>query len=134
MRASILTVLLGIATLAGCAFPGVYKLNVQQGNIVTDDMLAQLETGMTQRQVEYVMGTPVVKTPYQQQRWDYLYSLEQNDEVTKRYHIRVYFDEQGIYTHYEGQLPVDPLKEKKQQLPAEEEQEKPVKAEGLLAS
>ena len=56
MRASILTVLLGIATLAGCAFPGVYKLNVQQGNIVTDDMLAQLETGMNQRQVEYVMG------------------------------------------------------------------------------
>ena len=45
MRISILTLLLGFATLSGCVFPGVYKLNVQQGNIVTADMrhMAEVE-------------------------------------------------------------------------------------------
>lgn len=123
MRASILTVLLGFATLAGCAFPGVYKLNVQQGNIVTHDMIEQLEPGMTQRQVEYVMGTPVVQNPYEQQRWDYIYTLEQRDVITKRYHIKVFFDEQGNYIRYEGELPADESLDKSQldDLPAQEE-------------
>jgi len=124
MRLPILTVLLGIATLAGCAFPGVYKLNVQQGNIVTEDMLAQLEPGMSPRQVEYVMGTPVIQNPYQtdsEQRLDYIYTLEQRDKITKRYHIRVFFDASGNYSHYSGELPVDARKEKQQDLPAEAE-------------
>lgn len=123
MRASILTVLLGIATLSGCAFPGVYKLNVQQGNIVTQDMVDQLEAGMTQRQVEYIMGTPVVQNPYEQHRWDYIYTLEQRDTITKRYHIKVFFNEQGQYSRYEGELPTDSKLDKSQlnDLPAREE-------------
>lgn len=123
MRASILTVLLGFATLTGCAFPGVYKLNVQQGNIVTHDMIEQLEPGMTQRQVEYVMGTPIVQNPYEQQRWDYIYTLEQRDVITKRYHIKVFFDDQGNYNRYEGELPKDESLDKSQvdDLPAQEE-------------
>ena len=60
MRALILTGLLGFATLSGCTFPGVYKLNVQQGNIVTQDMLDQLEPGMTERQVIYLMGLSLI--------------------------------------------------------------------------
>jgi len=131
MRLPILTVLLGIATLAGCAFPGVYKLNVQQGNIVTHDMLEQPEAGMNQRQVEYVMGTPVIQNPYQQQRWDYIYTLEQRDKITKRYHIKVFFDDQGNYSHYEGELPADEAAEKSQldDLPAQEEKPNLLKTE-----
>src|SRR5690554_4836568 len=64
--ALILTILLGFATLSGCVFPGVYKLNVQQGNIVTQDMLDKLKPGMTPRQVIYVMGNPVLRNPYEQ--------------------------------------------------------------------
>lgn len=131
MRLLILTILIGFATLSGCAFPGVYKLNVQQGNIVTQDMLDQLEPGMTERQVKYVMGTPVIQTPLPQasniqagrkpQRWDYIYTLEQRDKVTKQYHIRVFFDINGQYSHYRGELPADSRKEKSQDLPAEAE-------------
>ena len=104
-RATILTILLGIATLGGCVFPGVHKLNVQQGNIVTADMLEQLKPGMTQRQVEFVMGTPVMRNPFESRRWDYLYTLEQRDVVTKEYRIQVFFDAEGRYTHYTGTLP-----------------------------
>ena len=106
-RASILTVLLGFATLTGCSFPGVYKLNVQQGNIVTADMLSQLKPGMTQRQVRYVMGNPVIQTPFDSNRWDYIYTLEKRDEIVEQYHISVFFDAAGNYSHYTGSLPAD---------------------------
>ena len=121
-RATILIVSLGFATLYGCVFPGVYKLNVQQGNIVTADMLAQLEPGMNQRQVTYIMGKPVLKNPFSQQRWDYIYTLEKRDEIVKNYKISLFFNDAGQYVRYEGKLPNDEFSEENQlkTLPKEE--------------
>lgn len=120
-----LTVLLGFASLSACVFPGVYKLNVQQGNIVTQDMLDKLKPGMTERQVIYVMGNPVLRNPYAQQRWDYLYTLEERDKVTKSYRISVFFNEQGLYTHYTGELPSKEVHEEDQLKTLPKEQESP---------
>ena len=122
MRLIILTFLLGIATLSGCAFPGVYKLNIQQGNIVTQEMLDQLEAGMTERQVIYIMGNPVVQSPYKTDKWEYIYTLERRDVVTKRYKITLYFDDQQLYSHYDGELP-DQEQEKSSKKPIETEDE-----------
>lgn len=124
-RASILTIILGFATLTGCVFPGVYKLNVQQGNIVTADMLAKLEPGMNQRQVAYIMGNPVLRNPFSQNRWDYIYTLEKRDEIVKSYKISVFFDGGGNYTHYDGSLPDAEFSEENQ-LKSVPEDEKPV--------
>jgi outer membrane protein assembly factor BamE len=104
-RATILTFLLGFASLTGCVFPGVYKLDVQQGNILSAETLSLLKSGMTESQVEFLLGTPVLKNPLVEKRWDYLYVLEQDDKVTHQYMVRVYFDEQGLYSHYEGDAP-----------------------------
>jgi outer membrane protein assembly factor BamE len=122
MRALILTGLLGFATLSGCTFPGVYKLNVQQGNIVTPEMLSQLKPGMNQRQVSYVMGNPVMRNPFEQKQWDYIYTLEQRDKVVKDYHVIIHFNDQGLYTHYSGDLPAEDFNETNQlnSLPEEE--------------
>jgi outer membrane protein assembly factor BamE len=81
-------------------------------------MLDQLEVGMTQRQVAYVLGNPLIKDTFNPNRWDYLYQLERGDEVLNRYHIAVYFKD-GLYTHFDGTLPkdtnevIDPEKGKK---------------------
>ena len=104
-RAIILTILLGIATLTGCVFPGVYKVPVQQGNIVTQEMLDQLKPGMTPNQVEYVMGTPVLKTTLSPNIWHYQYSLEEDDSITRQYLIQVYFDGRGLFSRYTGDVP-----------------------------
>jgi len=122
MRTLILTGLLGFATLSGCTFPGVYKLNIQQGNIVTQDMLAQLEPGMSERQVIYLMGNPVARNPFNTQEWEYLYTLEQRDTVTKRYQVTLHFDAEGTYTHYSGSLPDAAFTEENQtnEIPVEE--------------
>ena len=74
-------------TLSGCGIiPGVYKIDVQQGNVVTQDMVDQLRPGMTQRQVRFIMGTPLIQDTFHPERWDYLYSLKsgRSDRVQER--------------------------------------------------
>jgi outer membrane protein assembly factor BamE len=73
-------------------FPGVYKISITQGNIITQDMIDQLRPGMTKRQVVFVMGTPMVADPFHQDRWDYVYNFQPGggDRVGER--VTVMFD------------------------------------------
>ncbi len=66
--------------------PGVYTLEVQQGNIVEQDMIDQLKPRMTKRQVLYIMGSPMLKNVFHESRWDYIYSdkVSGQDKVQKR--------------------------------------------------
>ncbi|QLF94136.1 outer membrane protein assembly factor BamE [Pseudomonas sp. ABC1] len=66
----------GLLALAGCSFPGVYKVDIQQGNVVTQDMIDQLRPGMTRRQVRFIMGNPMITDTFHPSRWDYLYSIQ----------------------------------------------------------
>lgn len=115
MQFRFLTILLSFLFISACSIPQVYKLTVQQGNIVTQDMVDELKEGMTKRQVAYVMGTPLVKSPYQQDRWDYIYTLERRDVIVNKYQITVFFKD-DIYTHYEGELPVEEKPEVQQEV------------------
>jgi outer membrane protein assembly factor BamE len=65
-------------TLSGCSnleFPWVYKLSIDQGNIITQDMVNKLQPGMSRSQVQFVMGSPLVADPFHENRWDYIYTL-----------------------------------------------------------
>ena len=115
MQFRILTILLSFLFISACSIPKVYKLTVQQGNIVTQEMIDELKVGMTKRQVAYVMGTPLIRSPYQQNRWDYLYTLERRDKVVKDYQVTVFF-EGDIYTHFEGEVPQKEKPEKQQEV------------------
>ena len=115
MQFRILTILLSFLFISACSIPKVYKLTVQQGNIVTQDMIDELKVGMTKRQVAYVMGTPLIRSPYQQNRWDYIYTLERRDKVVKNYQVTVFFNE-DIYTHFEGEVPQEKKPEKEQEV------------------
>ncbi len=72
-------------------FPGVYKIGIQQGNIITQEMIDQLRPGMTKRQVIFVMGTPLVRDPYHQDRWDYVYNYQPGGGVRGQERISVFF-------------------------------------------
>jgi len=72
-------------------FPGVYKISIPQGNIITQDMVDQLRPGMTKRQVIFVMGTPLVRDPFHQDRWDYIYSFQPGGGVRGQERISVFF-------------------------------------------
>lgn len=83
-----------ICLLAGCQyfkFPGVHKIPIQQGNIVTQDMVDQLKPGMTHRQVRYVMGNPLIEDTFNPDRWDYFYSMVAPDGEMTRARMSIFF-------------------------------------------
>src|SRR5207237_10573262 len=67
--------------LAACGVPRIpgvtpYKMEVQQGNFVSQDMVSQLKAGMSKEQVRSALGTPLLTDIFHGERWDYIYSRE----------------------------------------------------------
>ena len=88
----ILLISLTIVCLCACSFPGVYKINVEQGNIVTQEMVDQLKPGMNRRQVRFILGTPLVEDTFNQNRWDYLYVKRNGEKVLSESRLTVEFE------------------------------------------
>lgn len=71
--------------------PGVYHIDIQQGNIIDQEMLDQLEVGMERSKVRFILGTPLLVDPFNQNRWDYVYSLRRGSDEEVRQRLSVYF-------------------------------------------
>ena len=82
----------GLLALAGCSFPGVYKIDIQQGNVVTQNMIDQLRPGMTRRQVRFIMGNPLLTDTFHADRWDYLYSIQPGGGERQQERVSVIFN------------------------------------------
>jgi len=99
-----LFIAISLMLLAGCQyfqFPGVHKIDIQQGNIVTQEMIDQLKPGMSQRQVRYIMGNPLIEDTFNPDRWDYFYSMiPASGEPTKE-RISIYFKGDTL-SHFSG--------------------------------
>ena len=82
---------LAAATIAlgGC----VYRMNIQQGNLLEEDTIDQVEVGMSRSAVEFLLGTPMVADSFHQDRWDYPYYLKigRSRNIQRRW-IIVYFE------------------------------------------
>ncbi|KXU38953.1 hypothetical protein AXE65_10930 [Ventosimonas gracilis] len=84
--------LTAVIVLAGC-FPGVYKIDIQQGNVVTQDMIDELRPGMSKAQVRYIMGNPLITDTFHARRWDYLYSLQTGSGEKSQKRMSLYFND-----------------------------------------
>ena len=73
-----------------------YRIDVQQGNVLTQEMVSQLRPGLTRDQVRFILGTPVLMDMFHANRWDYFYWLKKGNsgEVDTR-RFAVYFDADG---------------------------------------
>jgi len=81
--------------LTGCSTPRyhlVHKLDIQQGNVVTQEEINQLKPGMTRRQVQYIMGSPMIADVFHQDRWDYLYLMQPGYGKPSSEHVTLYFE------------------------------------------
>jgi len=81
--------------------PLVYRVDVQQGNVIEQSMIDKLEPGMTKAKVRFIMGTPLLVDPFHSNRWDYIYSIEPGDGERAQRHIALFFKEDKL-THLEG--------------------------------
>lgn len=84
------------ATLLGCSYCGLYRPNIQQGNILSQDVVAQLRPGMNVDQVIYLMGSPVLTNTFQTNRLDYVYTFRRGGDPMVRRHLTLTFDNAGI--------------------------------------
>jgi outer membrane protein assembly factor BamE len=88
-RTAAAAALLLALVLAGC----VYRMDVQQGNLLDAEQVDQVEVGMTRSQVRFLLGTPMVIDSFDADRWDYVYSLRRGrtGDVIRR-HLVVWFE------------------------------------------
>ncbi|MGM0766391.1 MAG: outer membrane protein assembly factor BamE [Pseudomonadota bacterium] len=98
-----LTALILTLIMSGCAFPGVYKINVQQGNILTDEELTSLTEGMSRSQVHSVLGTPLMLNPVDPSREYFIYTFQRRGGDIEEQRVIVYYDNDQ-FSHYEAQL------------------------------
>jgi outer membrane protein assembly factor BamE len=106
----ILLLSLAIACISACGFvgfPGVYRINVEQGNIVKPEMVGQLKPGMNRRQVRFILGTPLVENTFDQNRWDYIYVKRNGTKVLSESRLTVEFDGDALVNLSGDLVPTD---------------------------
>ena len=85
-----------------------HKMEINQGNMVTPEMRHKLKLGMTQLQVQAVLGTPLVNDAFHASRWDYVYRLEKKGKLLEKQHMTLYFESEYLTRIDDGNMPVLP--------------------------
>ena len=80
---------------------GVYKLDINQGNYISQDMVDRLKVGQTKPQVRGALGTPLVASPFRENRWDYVYEFRSAGRVREHRLFTVYFKD-DLLARWEG--------------------------------
>jgi outer membrane protein assembly factor BamE len=98
----------GVQTTSKNKFLGFlspYKIDIQQGNFVSAEMLAQLKKGMTREQVRFVLGTPLLTDMFHADRWDYDFRLKKGNGEIIASRVSVFFDGNSLSKWDGGNLP-----------------------------
>ena len=95
-----------IFLLTGCSFFHPYKTPIQQGRIITDAQVNSLTPGMTEDQVQYILGTPGTKDPFTSNTWYYIYThQEKNYPMTEKQLIVIFKDHKLIQINGNYNIP-----------------------------
>lgn len=104
--------------MAGCkqvpTLPGLgpHKIDIQQGNAITQEMVAKLQPGMTPSQVRFVLGTPLLVDPFRTDRWDYFYSYMKGGDLVEQRRLMVFFKNDKLDRVEGDVIPAKPVTEK----------------------
>lgn len=89
--------LIVLASALGLASGCLYRMPVQQGNMLNRNLVAQLEPGMTRSQVKFLLGTPMVPNGFNSDRWDYYYYFKDaRGEVRQQQRLTVWFKDDKV--------------------------------------
>lgn len=94
---AVVTLLLSsLLSACGDFLPEPHKIDVQQGNAIKAETLDQLKIGMTEKQVIYLLGTPMIRDMFHKDRWDYVYTLKQGDGPMARKKLTLLFKDGNL--------------------------------------
>ncbi len=90
----LISVFVFIAALnSGCS---LYQVDIQQGNFITPEQVAQVKPGMPQAQVQELLGTPLMTDDFRRDRWDYVFYQKKGNSTAAGTGITVFFDQNGV--------------------------------------
>jgi outer membrane protein assembly factor BamE len=109
---------LGAALLAGCSswpssgdsilgLVSPHRIDIQQGNVVTQEQLARVKPGMNRLQVRDALGTPLLADSFHPDRWDYIFTLRQGSKQAQRRSVVLYFDGDVLKSIEAPELPTE---------------------------
>jgi len=96
------TVVASMVLLAGCGGFGVHRIDIQQGNLITQDQLDRVKPGMSRNDVKNALGTPLLQDVFHANRWDYYFT---NDQATsygpfgrekQKYQVTILFENEKV--------------------------------------
>lgn len=79
-----------------------YRPDVYQGNLITSEMVGQLEKGMSKEQVQFLLGLPLLQDRFHTDRWNYVYYVNRRSGETETRKLIVYFNAAGRVDHWEA--------------------------------
>lgn len=114
-------------SMSACSYvvdnlPGIYRLEIQQGNIIDQAMVDQLRPGMSKRQILYIMGSPMLDDYFHRNRWEYVYYEKKENADPKEKRLALFFNNDslaGIQGDFRpGETPaIQPMKQTTLELP-----------------
>ncbi|MBI2994743.1 MAG: outer membrane protein assembly factor BamE [Gammaproteobacteria bacterium] len=93
------------ATEGDYKLPGVYRLDIQQGNVIEQEMIDKLKPGMDKNQVRFILGTPVLVDTFHENRWEYVFMYSEGGKRREQRHITVYFQDDKL-SHVNGDIAI----------------------------
>lgn len=86
-------ILAAVVLLSACSglLPGSYRIDIPQGNLITEEKVESIRVGMNRRQVQRILGSPLLVDTFNQNRWDYFYSVDTSKGTTIEHHITLVF-------------------------------------------
>ncbi|MDT8364661.1 MAG: outer membrane protein assembly factor BamE [Nitrosomonas sp.] len=83
----------------------LYRIDIQQGNVVTEEMVNKLKSGMTRSQVRFVLGSPLITDAFHHDRWDYIYRFAPGGRIAEEKRLTVFFENDRL-TGIDGDFPL----------------------------
>ena len=100
MQKLLIPAVLIASVLSGCGsvdrVPFIHRVDVQQGNVITQEMVDQLKPGMSKRQARFTLGSPMVADLFHQDRWDYVYRMTPGKGDIEQKRITLYFRDDAL--------------------------------------
>ena len=94
MKKLLILIVCGLVSIVtGCSnYIPAYKIDVQQGNILTQEDVNQIKTGMDKNKIQYILGSPTITDPFHPDRWDYAYTLKPGWGDLEKKNVTLYFE------------------------------------------
>lgn len=105
-----LVAVLSVGVLPACSLVSVYRIDIPQGTPIKPAQLEQVQVGMSQNQVLYLLGSPAVRDTLNPNRWDYIYDFTGGTNAEKKHipdvhhakqYVKIYFDQSGVVSKIE---------------------------------